>query len=262
MELSSQQSAADEEVEDPHTQALGVKILSHFPSQEVSTAFTEWHLDSYVEVGFHKPSIHTSLKRFWDTFGNQLSEPRKFGDLEKTSKRITTNGRTPLASNDDANTWVSSFTGANTRWEMLGILYIGFCVACISMHPREFNRLCGSKAQNKSQMIGEMKECVEGCIELSKHSLNNLVCNLLFKHMMLDSVIVGDTGMLFSSAVRLKLTLVWRCLFGMRIAVLLAPRLLMVFIATRHPAKLPWSLKRQNGQSSHHHVRNHPLSFL
>lgn len=173
---------------------LGLKVLTRIPTRELCIAFLEYYLVTYAQKGFPKPCIKISMQQFWATFGSRFREPRKVTDLEMTAMQISRNGSRPVERPDDATEWVAAFSGANTRWETLGILFVGFAVACIAIPEPELRMLCGGPDVNRPKLIAEMKECAEACIELSRHSLNNVVCNLLYKHTMLETVIAGDTG--------------------------------------------------------------------
>jgi len=171
----------------------GIKVLSRFPKKEVSVRLNDWYLSTHLQPGFHKPTIKACLVDFWVAFGSEMRDPRKAADLERMSVLITKNGRTGLPSNDDSREWIAGFSGLNTRWETLGTLFLSFSVACISISDIHLETLF--PGIERKVLIKQMKECVEMCIELSQHSLNVVVCNLLGRHLLLESVIVGDTAL-------------------------------------------------------------------
>lgn len=191
---SSYSSSADNDYTDPKTQALGLKVLSGFPDKETSFRLLEWYSTSHCQVGFHKPSTRSSLQLFWSTFGSELCEPRKIPNLERIGSLINRNGKVLLERPDDAIEWVAAFSGPKTRWETLGILFVAFCYTCISVPENELDLLHGGSKVERKTLVEELTQCVEACIELSRHSLNNLTCTLLYRHMLLKSVLEGDTG--------------------------------------------------------------------
>jgi hypothetical protein len=173
---------------------LGIKALMSFPNREASFALNKWYLESYTQMGFHKPTIYVSLQAFWDTFGSLLDEPRKVENMENIATVLSFNGRKSIERPDDPRDWVAVFTGPKTRWETLGTLFVGFGYACISLPDSDLKVMTGGAAVNRANLLAEMKECVEACVELCRYSLDNVVCSLLYRHMLFESVVSGDTG--------------------------------------------------------------------
>ena len=174
---------------------LGVKILSQLPSEEACQYLLGRYLSKRNEVSFHKPSLQFSLKAFWKTFGYKLGIPNtKPSNLEAVASAIFQNESSPLKGSDNPEEWMSLFSGSNTRWETLGILFVVFAYTLLSMPEEDISVVFGAKAKERSVLIAEMKGCVEACIELCRSFLNVLVCNLLYKNMLLETVLRGDAS--------------------------------------------------------------------
>lgn len=95
---------------------------------------------------------------------------------------------------DDPVEWISSFSGTNTRWETVGILFYAFACALLSLPEEEIHRVFREKGEEKNVMVAKIKGCIEGCVELCRGFLNPLVCNLLYKDMLLETVLRGDAS--------------------------------------------------------------------
>jgi len=171
---------------------LGVNVLDKLPSQSASSCLIDWYLGNLTDTAFHKPSIKDSLEMFWLTFGNSFKEPRRRENVQHVAHILSLNSRQQLDHPDDYAEFLESFSGLNTRWEMIGIFFIAFAYAAFSVPEKDLSQFYNGF--DRSQVVAEMKGCVEVCIELSEHSLNNLVCNLLFKNLLLESVLKGDSG--------------------------------------------------------------------
>jgi hypothetical protein len=150
-------------------------------------------MDDLPDVGIFQPSMRYSLKALWSTFGKILKMPRASADLAAV---LFQNGSQPLKLEgpDDATDWVASFSGLNTRWETIGMLFVSFCYSLLSFPEKEAFAIFGERARDTQALIAEMKGCVEACIELCRSSLNILVCNLLYENMLLETVTHGDAS--------------------------------------------------------------------
>jgi hypothetical protein len=96
---------------------------------------------------------------------------------------------------DDACGWVRSFSGRQTRWQSLGILYVAFAYGLLSLPAATiipFDQ--GVPKRDRKELLQVFKECIEACIELSRLSLNPVVCFLLYKNLVLETVIKGDSS--------------------------------------------------------------------
>lgn len=176
---------------------LGVKVLKLLPSRIVGTMLVENYATNFGEVGFPKAIVKETFNSFWSTYGSHLNESRSNRQLERLSQELNTNTRCSINQDGNSSQWKASFTGLNTRWESVGIIFCAFAfgVAALSERDPLFNPESGVKSTRK-EYLSTMKKCVELCIQLCQQmqSLNTLLCNLLYKNLLLETVIHGDSS--------------------------------------------------------------------
>jgi hypothetical protein len=180
------------DVEKPIQLRLGVQVLMQLPGEEACHNLLEWYLDNVVVVGAHKLSRRLTLKALWESYGNLLRGQRNAADLEIIAKDFLRNESIPLKQIDDPMEWIASFSGTNTRWEVIGLLLITFAYAVLSWPEKDLSLTFGEKGRDRNALVAEMKNSIEACIELCRNSLNNLVCNLLYWNVLLETVLSGD----------------------------------------------------------------------
>lgn len=182
------------DVEKPVQLRLGVQVLMQLPGEEACQNLLEWYLDNIVVVGAHKLSRRLTLKALWLSYGNLLRGQRNKVDLEIVAKDFLRNESIPLKQIDDPMEWIASFSGANTRWEVIGLLFTAFAYAVLSWPESHVSLTFGEKGGDRNALVAEMKSCIDACIELSRDSLNNLVCDLLYWNVLLETVLSGDSS--------------------------------------------------------------------
>jgi hypothetical protein len=179
----------------PARMKLGIKVLRKMPDIFTCHTLLDGYMANAGVVGFHKPSIKHILNAFCVDFGPVLEEPTP-QNLERVARDIMKNGQVSLSMPDDARGWLSSFSGRQTRWESLGILYVAFAYGLLSLPVATilpFDQ--GVPKKDRKELLEVFKECIEACIELSRLSLNLVVCFLLYKNLVLETVIKGDSSM-------------------------------------------------------------------
>jgi hypothetical protein len=138
----------------------------------------------------------------WQTFGKQLSEPRRLDDLEEISTILCKNNETALPEYEDYQPWFESFTGMNLRWESLGSVFGALTTATLSLPERDafFTTQRGARS-NRKQFAVEMKDCVQACVTLSNYQdlINMQMVSLLVKNLILQTVISGDTSRFYNN---------------------------------------------------------------
>jgi hypothetical protein len=187
---------ADAEMhQDPAHISMGLNVLKRLPGHDDCQSLLGRYLDSLEEVGFLKRSIKNIVDTLFTLYQPQLIEPRKDVDLESISRDVTRNGEDSLILPDDAIGWMEAFSGPNTRWESIGILFCALAYGVLGVPENDFGRLGLSLAySDKKNAVLGLKEAVEWCIELCRHALNTLVCNLLYKNLLLETLIQGDSS--------------------------------------------------------------------
>jgi hypothetical protein len=187
-------SNAEIDVEKPVQLRMGVQVLMQLPGEEACHNLMEWYLDNVVVVGAHKPSRRLTLKALWLSYGHLLRGQRNAANLETIAKDVLRNQSIPLKQIDDPMEWIASFSGANTRWEVIGLIFTAFAYAILSWPEKDLSLTFGEKGGDRNALVAEMKSCIEACIELCRNSLNNLVCNFLYWNVLLETVLSGDSS--------------------------------------------------------------------
>lgn len=181
---------------DPIHVTMGVGVLKVLPSYNDCQSWLKRYLDGPGDVGFLKPAIPNVLDKLFSTYQDNLREPRKEYELEKMSEAITRSSATVLVLPNDGAGWMAAFSGPNTRWESMGILLNSIAYGLLAVPDRDFGSVGLSSAYSeKKKAVLAIKEGIERCLELCRHSLNTLVCNLLYKNLLLETVLHGDSSM-------------------------------------------------------------------
>ena len=182
------------DVEKPVKLRTGVQVLMQLPGEEACQSLMEWYLDNVVVVGAHKLSRRLTLNALWLTYGHLLRGQRNVADLEIIARDIFRNGSISFKQIDDPMEWIASFSGAKSRWEVIGLLFTAFAYALLSWPESHLLLTFGDKGRDINALVAEMKSCIEACIELCRNSLNDLVCNLLYWNLLLETVMSGDSS--------------------------------------------------------------------
>lgn len=206
---------------------LGLKVLKQLPNEKACHTLFNFYHAGKLEVSFHEPSVKYCLAALWSTFGNQLRK-RTPSELQDLASVLFRNTSRPLKLEglDGPMQWTEAFAGSNTRWETVGVLFIVFAYALLSCPDEDVFACFGRKAEKRQTLIAEMKGGIEACIELCRGSLNTLVCHLLYKNVLLETVLRGDASKSIESFLGTDLVLI-------------------VFQACQHGAFITTSLERQ-----------------
>jgi hypothetical protein len=157
-------------------------------------------LDNYLSnttglTGLPRSSAKHILGSIFTTFGASLRIPHIDHKLEDLSRQIIETGQAYCPDPDDATEWVASMSGSSIRWEIIGLLYIAFAYGIIALSPSEYALIDKRLARKDPKIcLREMKICIEKCIELSRHSLRPMFCSLLYKNLLLETVLEGDSS--------------------------------------------------------------------
>lgn len=171
----------------------GAKVLKQLPSLATCERLLNLYGENSGEVGFPKVIIADMYQKLRATYGNIMEASSE--DLQNIAREITKNTSTPLSQPDSADEWQASFSGPNTRWETIGFLFSSLTYGILSLGEKDvlFSGESGPKIDRKKYIV-LFKECIETCIELCRDALNVLLCTLLYKNLLLETVIKGDSG--------------------------------------------------------------------
>jgi hypothetical protein len=177
--------------------SCGVKILNQLPNQATCDRIMDIYVRKGLEWGFHKPTIICCMNSLWTHFGQALRQPRKSKDLREIAQLLSRNTMSVLRDTEDPDTWLTSLSGRNLRWEMLGIIFciLGKVLLVLPEDDSFWSSQSGRRMHRKDFTL-EMKECVDECIKLSNQTdnINMLLVIVLFKRNILESQCTGDTS--------------------------------------------------------------------
>ena len=118
-----EQSTCQNQMEHPELSEsvkIGVQILRYFPGEQLCGQLLTLHF-KLSDGDLHEPSIRHCLDSLWSEFGVYLVEPRQTDLLSIMAEKITQNELTPLSASSNNEQWLTSFSGKNTRWEIIGV---------------------------------------------------------------------------------------------------------------------------------------------
>jgi hypothetical protein len=177
---------------------LGAEVLKQIPGEwDCSTLFSK-HVNP--NDGWIRLAAHHSSERMWNAFRPALTR-RSTDDLLTLAAHILANSKATLRGEQDPQAWLASFTGRQTRWETLGILYTYWALGAISSSPESeaVSRYCQEHppVMGPKQLMAHLKHYASLCIDLCRQlgSVNVLFVYLLYKHNILEGILNGDKSM-------------------------------------------------------------------
>lgn len=178
--------------------SLGAKILNQLPTQATCETLIGIYTEKGIEYAFHQPTIVYCMKSFWATFGHSLKQQRKAENLQEIAQLLTRNTSLPLKDAEDGRAWLSSMSGQNFRWEILGILFCVLGWVATKLKSKEQETFFETQSGNRKHRFGfamEMHECAKGCLDICTDMDvgNILMVSLLWKINTLESQCIGDT---------------------------------------------------------------------
>lgn len=140
--------------------------------------------------------IKYCTETLYTEFGAQLSYPRSNESLLPLVETLFDNEEYPLPpSPDNGIEWLSTFTGKNIRFEMLGVLFTSFGIAYLSLQDWDpLFSVPENCERDRKQTAWRMKECAEVCLRMCDYSdtVNVLVVSLLINLKRLETGCAGD----------------------------------------------------------------------
>lgn len=172
---------------------IGMEILQGLPDEESCQFMLDCYLEGSSGQGYlPKLTMKYAMNRFWSSYRPQLSS-RNESSLQALVKVFTQNTQSPDTQPEKHVEWQDSFSGSNTRWEVIGIMFIAFSFANLSLPQREFDKVPYKVTGNDRNMTTlKFKACLEKCVHLCRQSLSPLACNLLYKNLMFETILYGD----------------------------------------------------------------------
>lgn len=175
---------------------MGSQVLRQFPSLPICYKLIDLFSESSGEVAFPKAIVMLMFQVLGTKYPSIWEGDPQAKDLLPIAREITKNTHTPLSGPDAADEWEVLFS-ENIRWEAVGILYCALCFGTLSLGDKDplFSSEGGLK-MDRMKFVRVMKGCIESCISIcrnSPNSLNVLLCSLLYKNLLLETVIEGDS---------------------------------------------------------------------
>ncbi|KAI0973756.1 hypothetical protein F4678DRAFT_486918 [Xylaria arbuscula] len=128
---------------------------------------------------------------FYEAFGHYFGPRRSEKSLEELAVILCKNTALPFSDDDDIppSQWISQFSGTNTRWEALGLIFgfWDFSVNSITIVKNPNHDEYGRPSQTT-------KKCVDSCVELCNEfsPANSMLLFLTLKRLVMETVLHGD----------------------------------------------------------------------
>jgi hypothetical protein len=175
-----------------------VKALCNIPAKEICEALLQPvaklrdnTLDMRL-IGYCNASI-------WANFSESLAEPRSAPLLTIMSDVLFKNEEAPLPpSPDDAIEWLSTFTGMNLRFEMMGLMFCFYGMGYLALQDWDpLFSVAENKGRDRKQTAWRMKECADVCLDMCdcSETVNYLVAALILNLKRLETACTGDESM-------------------------------------------------------------------
>ncbi|ESZ99122.1 hypothetical protein SBOR_0532 [Sclerotinia borealis F-4128] len=180
---------------------LGIKILKQLPDQRTCDHLLKWYLATTAECTPYIPKQASAYiaHSVWITWGKEFREPRHLKDVERISTHLCKNSEHPLLEVDDYHSWLECITGANMRWEAVGLVFAALCKSVLSLPERDaFFTTQNGQRKDRKYFAMELKDCIQACITLSNYMdyINIVMVGLLTKNLIICTVIMGDTSLI------------------------------------------------------------------
>lgn len=167
------------------------EILRNVPQRHDANLLFDAHFgphDAWI-----RPLARRMLDSFYDNFEPFL-DPTQSSEqpLDLLSELLSKNTAKPFSEDeDDANQWIDQFSGANFRWESLGILFVYW-----ELGSRK-ERSAAGEIDSALRKNVAYRRCVGDCVALARAATttgNLLLVYLYYKRMIIDSVFSGDAS--------------------------------------------------------------------
>ncbi|CZR65944.1 uncharacterized protein PAC_15844 [Phialocephala subalpina] len=178
--------------------ASGVLILRQLPDEKTCHILLDNFIANSVSLlNLPRSAVKHIMASIFTTFGPSLKKPYLDSELEKVSRHILSATQTPVEEPDDPAEWLESMSGKNIRWDFVGLLFIMFACGMLGLPDSEYAQMIDkntSTNDRKNYMKG-MRTAVERCSELARDSMSPMFCNLLYKNLLFETVLQGDSSL-------------------------------------------------------------------
>lgn len=176
----------------PRSLETSLLVLNRIPAEDDALSLFEKHTNP--NDGWMRLAAKRLLESLLSVFGRTLRS-RKPRDLEEMAHLLSSNTAKPLTEDElEPESWLSSFSGPNMRWEGLGILFTYWALAALADQPHRPDLLRDADKRT-APMTLLYKEAADICIELCRGCKpNSLLLYLVYKAAILESMIAGDAA--------------------------------------------------------------------
>lgn len=177
---------------------FGSSILAWLPRRETFERVIQYLDHQSFTQSFSAPAMKHFSKEFWREYGDQLRESPQSAGHHKAAEALTANTRKPLPFPSSNEEWLRSISGSNTRWELVGEVFISMASTAFSLplHDPLYSELIPA-ATGKKSFACTMLECADACCLLSDEvaTQNHLLQVVLLNDIVgLQSMLGGDTS--------------------------------------------------------------------
>ncbi|KAM6485725.1 N-terminal binuclear Zn cluster-containing protein [Trichoderma sp. SZMC 28011] len=175
---------------------LAFTVLRTIPTKEAAQFLLRRNVnpnDAWCRLALDR--LHASL---WTALGHFLDGERTNEAMSQLALLLFQNSSKPLKEDfPDPDQWFEAFSGANFRWEGLGILFTFWCFGSASLIENgtvEQRKWLGH--HNRKNLMQVYKNGASRSVDLCRlTSCNNtMMVYLLHMHGLTESLITGDTG--------------------------------------------------------------------
>lgn len=179
-----------------------LKALWNIPDKQTCDVLLQ-PVSKLRDTSLDKRLICYCCTSIWTNFEESLAEPRSRPALTIMSDVLFKNEEAPLPpSPDDGIDWLNTFTGANLRFEMLGLMFCFFGIGYLAL--QDWDPLFSSPenhGRDRKQAAWRMKECADVCLDMCdcSETVNYLVAALILNLKRLETACTGDESTLNST---------------------------------------------------------------
>lgn len=138
-----------------------------------------------------------ALTSLHDRFGTYLGACRIDSQLEQIALFLSNNTVRPFSEHEaDPDKWIGQFTGANLRWESIGLIFTFYELSYEAAEKPRHESCDGSSQRFKEDWPEVLRVCLGLCMDLSRRfsSGNSLQLFLSSRRTVVESMHTGDAG--------------------------------------------------------------------
>lgn len=180
-----------------YSSAFGASILAWLPRRNLFERAIDF-FGSHDSTVFCDQLVMHHFAKFWTTYDHLLREPQSTESLRALSDILTQNTSKPVCVPSSNSEWLDSFSGENSRWEFIGIVFIsmGFSAFSVPSSDPLFSTFLPKNMSRKNYAC-TMLECADAILAMVEKLSNSgslFQVWLLIYCIQLQSMVAGDTS--------------------------------------------------------------------